>query len=204
MPVPAPAAPAPLVRKPVMLVGDPSGSEPGDGGPVPVELQYVGVGDLHQRWFGDQEIVARLAKELGPCMTGRAVVRMSWDEEVRKGGIWLLLAGDQLVCRPGAGEAVDLSPLSPLMQALTAYRDQVAGRFDFRVASFEVGLEVLDRTHLCRMKAGGQFPPDGSTFDACIDMGGEVRCLPDRERGHTVFAYPDVTHTRYLGACFKP
>lgn len=197
------APPAPIVRKPVLIVGEPEQGAT-SGGPVPVELQYEGVGELHQRWFGDQAIVTALAKELGPCMADRAVVRISWSEEERKGGIWLLLAGSQLVCRPKGGDPVDLSPMTPLATALANYRDQVAGRFDFRVASFAVGVEVLQKTNLCRFQAGGQFPPDGSSFAPCIDMGGELRCLADREKGATSFSYADPAHTAYLSACLAP
>lgn len=185
----------------MLVVGEAGEGQTDAGGPVPVELQYDGVGELHQRWFGDTAIVTQLAKDLGACMKDRAVVRMSWSEEERKGGIWLLIQGDQLTCRPPPG-SVDLTSVTPLTTALTRYRDQVAGRFDFRVASFAVGVEVLQRRHLCRLRAGGQFPPDGSTFDACIDMGGEIRCLPDTARGYTTFAYTDPEHTAYLAGCF--
>lgn len=187
-----------------MVVGDPANSSKPGAGPVPVELQYVGVGDLHQRWFGETDIVTHLATALGPCVTDRAVVRMTWDEPTKTGHIWLLVEGRQLTCRSTGTNPVDLTPFTPVSKALAAYRDEVAARFDFRVASFKVGIEVLQRTNLCRMQLGGQFPPDGSTFDACIDMGGEVRCLPDKKTGHVQFAYADPEHTAYLARCFAP
>lgn len=202
-PVPPPAPPPPVVKAPVHIVADAEERPEGSGGPVPVELQYVGVGELHQRWFGDTDIVTMLSKELGACMSGRAVVRMSWDEPTKTGGIWLLLAGDQLTCRPSGGIPLDLGPMTPLSKALTAYRDQVAGRFDFRVASFKVGLEVLEKTHLCRLRVGGQFPPDGSTFDGCVDMGGEERCVTEAKEGTTRFAFGDPAHTAYLERCLR-
>lgn len=192
------------MRKPVHIVASPDGSAPPPGdGPVPVELQYVGVGDLHQRWFGDEAIVTDLAVALGPCIRERAVVRTTWDEAAKTGRIELLVEGRQLACRASGTDPVDLAPFTPVTRALAAYRDAVASRFDFRVASFAVGVEVLQRTTLCRLTVGGQFPPDGSTFAQCVDLGGDVQCVEAAD-GTTRFAFADPQHTAYLAGCFAP
>ncbi len=171
---------------------------------VSIELQFVGVGGLHQRWFSDRAIVTDLAQSLATCMTGRAVIELSYDEEERIGRIKLLLSGDQVVCKPvKTGASVDASALVPLNTALTGYRDAVAGRFDFRVASFRIEHEVVSGTKGCALHVGGQHPPDGTTFAPCVTLGGEEACAKDPEDdGVSTFTFRTPQHASYLAQCF--
>lgn len=207
-PTPEPASsPKPIVSKPFPVVTAapaPEGEPAPSGGPVPIELQFEGVGDLHQRYFGDTEIVTPLATALGDCMKGRAVVRVSYDQERRIGRIRIYTDRDSLTCVPSrVGEGVDLRPLEPIGRALAAYRDTVAGRFDYRVASFKIDLEALHGTQLCRLQLGGQFPPDGSTWSACAVLGGEQVCAGDADDGVRQLVFPDAARNRYLLGCFR-
>lgn len=197
-----PPAPEPaVVSRPVPLPSAPASGEAGDG-PVQVELQFVGVGDLHQRWFSDRAIATRLAEGLTPCVRERAVVRMTWDDATFAGSIRLYVDQRSLTCHPERSDAaVDLAPFAPIARSLAAYRDAVANSFDLRVASFKVELEALDGTRLCRLTLGGQFPPDGSTWSPCVDLGGRTVCAGPREPGLTSFGFEDPADTRYLAGC---
>lgn len=195
-----------------MIVSRPMPAAPpadgASGGPVQVELQFEGVGDLHQRWFGDAAIVTRLAEALSPCVQERAVVRMSWDEPTFTGTIRLYLDRATLGCRAEHRDGVvDLTPMEPVARALAAYRDGVANTFDLRVGSFKVQVEALDGTRLCRVNLGGQFPPDGSTWHPCVDLGGTLTCAGDAEPGPRAdgvraFTFSDPADGKYLAGCF--
>jgi len=173
------------------------------GSPVPIELQFVGVGDLHQRWFGDTSIATDLSAALGTCMTDRAVIQISYDEDERIGRIRLYLDGDHSTCKPAIiDSSVELTPVQPLGEALARYRDAVAGRFDLRVSSFRIEIEMLAGTHGCVLHLGGQYPPDGSTWSSCVELGGEDVCVGPRDEGTALLRFPQQDHARYLAACF--
>lgn len=199
--------PAPIVTKPFPVVqADPAlaGKPVAPGGPVPIELQFDGVGDLHQRYFGDPAIVTQLATDLGACFKDRAVLRIAYDTEKRIGRIRLYADPATLTCRPGrTGDAVDLSALEPIGRGLAAYRDTVAGRFDYRVASFRIDLEALSGMHLCRLDLAGQFPPDGSTWSACVSLQGEQVCNGAPTDGVRALTLQPKKHADYLAACFR-
>ncbi|MEZ4316568.1 MAG: hypothetical protein R3F61_03670 [Myxococcota bacterium] len=212
-PPPPKKAPEVVNHAPVMAAAPEvePGGDPVVGGAVPVEVQFVGVGELHRRYFGDLEIVSDLSRGLGACVQERAVVRVSYDEDERIGRIRLLADGDQITCRPvlsggappvAGSSSLDVSGLEPLGRSLAAYRDVVAGRFDFRVASFRIELELLTGTNGCVMQLGGQFPPDGTTWDPCVDLGGERSCAPGGDDGTATFAFGDPKQTAYLARCF--
>lgn len=205
---PPPAPPEPTVERQAPVVAAPGPTADGEAPPsgpaaVPVELQFVGVGGLHKGWFGDLDIVTELSRELGSCMTGRAVVQLSYDENERIGRIRLILDGKQVTCSPTlAANTVDLTTLEPLGRALAKYRDTVAGRFDFRVASFRIQLELLDGTHGCVLQLGGQFPPDGSSWGNCVDLGGEKTCAGPEDEGSARLRFEQPDKAAYLGRCF--
>ncbi|MCB9676570.1 MAG: hypothetical protein H6737_15750 [Alphaproteobacteria bacterium] len=205
-PPPPPERPPPEVVKQEAIVAPPAPDASGDepiGGGVPIELQFVGVGGLHRRWFGDVGIVTDLSRGLGACMKDRAVVILSYDEEENIGRIRLVLDGDQVTCKPVAtGASVELSAVRPLGEALAAYRDTIAGRFDFRVASFRIELELLDGTNGCVLQLGGQYPPDGSTWNNCVDLGGEQKCVGPAREGTANMVFGDGEDARYLAKCF--
>lgn len=205
-PTPPPPAPAPAP----VVVSAPVPVEPrADGttdGLVPVELQFEGVGDLHRRWFSDRAIVTALSEGLAPCVRDRAVVRMAWDEPTFTGTIRLYVDRASLACNPPRGESVDLGAIEPIGRALAAYRDAVANTFDLRVSSFRIELEALDGTQLCRLTLGGQFPPDGTSWAPCADLGGRTVCAGDarpgaREPGVRLLSFADPADTVYVGRC---
>lgn len=203
-PVVEPAPAKPVVSKPfpVVQAGEP-GAPVAPGGPVPIELQFEGVGDLHQRYFGDREIVTQLAIDLGACMNERAVLKISYDTERRIGRIRVYVDPKNLACTPRrTPQGVDLSPLRPIGEGLARYRDTLAGRFDYRLASFRIDLEALSGTHLCRLDLAGQFPPDGSTWGACAVLGGEEVCAGEKTDGVSVLGFDDPKRTAYLASCF--
>lgn len=198
--------PQPIVSKPfpVVVPGAKPGEPVPEGGPVPIELQFVGVGGLHQGYFADSEIVTVLATELGPCLTERAVVRVSYDSERHTGRIRVFTDPKTLTCKPEKiAETVDLSPLQPVGQALANYRDTLASRFDFRIASFRIDLEALSGTNLCRLDLSGQFPPDGTTWSPCVSLGGERVCNGKASDGVKKLSLSPGKHTDYLAACFR-
>ena len=204
---PEPARPQPIVTRPFPVVqGDPShaGKPVPPGGPVPIELQFDGVGDLHQRYFGDSEIVTRLATDLGACFKERAVLRISYDSEKRIGRIRIYADPKTLTCIPTrTGDTVDLAAIEPIGRGLAAYRDTIAGRFDYRVASFRIDLEALAGMHLCRLDLAGQFPPDGSTWSACVSLQGEQVCNGEPTDGVRSLTLQPPKHADYLAACFR-
>ena len=143
----------------------------GDGRAVGVELQFVGLSGLIQGFMADARIVARLGNELGPCIASElAVVRATWDSEIRIGTITLELEPADLACLPKVADgSVDVSALEPLNRALANYRDEVSNNYDLRIQSFRTGIKVLSGMNHCALWSGGQYPPDGSTFSRCVD-----------------------------------
>lgn len=172
------------------------------GGAVPVELQFAGVGALHQRYFADDDILVALSETLGACVQDRAVVRVEYDNDTRIGKIRILEDAKQLTCHSTrSANTVDVSALAPLGKALASYRDTIAARFDFRIASFKIELEAVAGTHGCLLTLGGQFPPDGSTWSSCPTLGGESKCGGPKRDGVSVFAFESDTDAAYLNTC---
>lgn len=193
-PVVIPAAPAPEDGEPITA-----------GDAVPLELQFIGVGDLHRGWFADPAIAGPLSIGLGECMSGLTVVSIRYDEQTRIGRIRLVVhTPASFTCSIGRGTTVSLEPLQPVGRALAAYRDSVAGSFDYRVASFRIELEVRSGLEICELDLAGQFPPDGSTWSPCVNLGGDIGCAGPRDVGVASFAFPDPAHTAYLAGCFTP
>ena len=202
--VPAsPAPPSPTTEAP----SEPSsGTAPTiTGSGVPVELQFFGVGPLHKGFFTDPEAVTALSRALGPCVEGTAQVRVRWDAEERIGRLRLKVPPDGLTCLPvTTDEGWDLSPLEPVGRALAAYRDRVAGAFDYRLASFRLGVSFTRGSHQCVLKAAGQHPPDGTRWSPCVDFAGVERCGEgSREDGVTTLSFADERSRRDLAACFS-
>lgn len=198
-----------VVSKPVVVAPSipvPDGEAPHAGGPVPVELQFVDVGDLHQGWFSQPEIATALSKGLGACMATHSVIKIAYDDAEHTGSIRLVVDTPKAFrCEVQGAESVDLSAFAPLGKALARYRDTVAGKFDYRVSSFAIEIEALSGTKLCELEFFGQFPPDGTTFRACANLGGDRQCVgPEKGPGVTVFPFADPAHTAYLKACFTP
>lgn len=174
----------------------------GGAGSVPVEVQFDGVSPLYRGYFATPEWVAELGRGLGSCVTGRAVVVVSYDTVENLGKIVLHAEPQDLSChaRPG-GDALDVSALAPITTALGRYRDTLAAQRDVRLASFRVGIRVVEGMNICDLWAGGQFPPDGSTFSPCVGLAGNETCLGERHEGTTSLRTPDPDVAKTLARC---
>lgn len=191
-PVAAPApAPAPPALRTVV----------GDGSDASVALAFEGVGGLHRKFFSEPRLVGNLASALGPCLRGEATVRVRWEEEVRVGRITLEVDPAVLVCGIAArGDALDLSALAPVGRALAGYRDAVAGAFDLRVASFR-GEVRLPGQPACTLRLGGGFPPDGSRWHPCVELGDRTVCADGGDDGLVEVRLPEAADQSALRAC---
>jgi hypothetical protein len=170
------------------------------GSPVPVNLRFTTVGNLHQGFFADPPGVRALGAALGAC-TGHAVdLDVVWSQEDLEGRIFAQIPVGTWSCSPTAGaDAVDLAPLVPAARAVARYRDQVAGMSDFRISSFVVGVDLVRTTHTCRIRAIGQHPPDGTRFHPCPMIDGQKVCAEgDAKEGVTRLTSPDPTTAKLL------
>ncbi|MBW2255197.1 MAG: hypothetical protein JRI25_11435 [Deltaproteobacteria bacterium] len=171
---------------------------------VPVELYFYGVSALHQSFFSNADAVGDLGAALGACLSETAQVAVSWNEEERIGRIFLRVPPEALsACLPqdGAG-GVDLSPLEPVGVALAAYRDRVAGAFDFRVASFRIGVSFTRGARTCTVWAAGQHPPDGRAWSSCMDFHDRTACAGAADEGVTRIALQGAD-LKYARDCFR-
>jgi len=177
---------------------------PAGEGDVAVTIAFQGVGNLHKGYFRTDDLVEGLGSGLGGCVADPAEVLVSWDAEENLGTILLHTVGTQLACKPApVGDALDASPLVPVGQALAAYRDGVANRFDLRIASFRTGVRVIRGTQVCDVWFAGQFPPDGTTVSPCAHLQGHEVCGPGSARdGVTQLELP-AEGAAQLRACFR-
>lgn len=161
------APPAPLPSPPAERAGQMA------------ELVYVwnNVGPYYQGLFTTQEPMTRLAMGLGPWVEGRANIAVYWNEEDDVGRIRLVLLPGTLP-RPlsGEGPLIPLHELAPLTAPLAAYRAELAGRFDLRLASFRVELESVRGAQMCVVGITGAHPADGSLISPCVEINGQQRC----------------------------
>ncbi len=210
-PPPEPAVPEPTVQEaqdaalalqaaapPVPLPSPPAGR----AGAM-AELVYVwnGVGPYYQGLFTSQEPMTRLAMGLGPWVEGRANIAVYWNEEEDIGRIRLvLLPGTLLQPLSGEGPVIPLHELAPLTQPMAAYRSELAGRFDLRLASFRVELESVRGAQMCVVGITGAHPADGTLISPCVEINGLQRC-GQPEAGGVRFP-EDVADT--LRRCLSP
>lgn len=177
----------------------------GGAGSVPVEVQFDGVSPLYRGYFSTTGWVAELGRGLGGCVTGRAVVIVTYDSVENLGTIRLHAEPADLTCLGRFdGDALDVSALTPITRALARYRDTLAAERDVRLASFRIGLRVVEGMNVCDLWAGGQFPPDGSTFDPCVGVAGNEVCLGERHAGTTALVARDPAVEKTLQRCFGP
>ena len=174
-------------------------------GSVDVELRFHGVGGLHRTFFSDADAVSALGRALGPCVVQTAQVVVSYDQETRIGRIVLKVPPDGLRCLPrAAGDAVDLSPLEPVGVALASYRDALAGGYDYRLASFRVGVTATRGARSCSLWLAGDHPPDGRRWSPCVTVPtGELCAEGSAEEGITVLVMPDRHGRDYVRACLS-
>jgi hypothetical protein len=171
---------------------------------VAITLQFRGVGPQYQNYFSQPAFVGALGTALGACQVEEAVVLITYDSENWIGTITLETSPESLTCPVRLTEVgADLSAMSPIGMALAAYRDQVSGTFDIRIASFRVGVSLLRNTHLCTFWIGGQYPPDGSAWSPCASFAGNEHCAAgEKTAGVHVLAFEGDDDRRYVEACF--
>ena len=191
---PVPVGPPPkIVQIAPEEPDDPGGPPRAPGSPVAVQLRFTTVGNLHQGFFAEPKPVRALGTSLGGC-TGHAVeVDVVWSQDELEGRIFAVVPPSAWSCTPRwAGDGVDLSPAIPAAQALARYRDQVSATSDFRISSFLVGLDLVSTQHTCRIRAYGQYPPDGTRFHPCVLVDGQRVCAAgDPKEGVTRLVTPD-------------
>ncbi len=180
--IPDPPPPPPRV---VTVPGTPAPEPTPDGGgtvisggsAVPIQLRFTSVSQLHQGFFLRESGLRGLGRELAACTDHAVAVDVVWSQAELEGRLVAEVPRTSSRCEPEQLEAgLDLAPLTAVAGAVARYRDDVAGRSDFRIASFKVAVDVVSRGAVCRFSAAGQHPPDGSSFDRCVRIGGDVVC----------------------------
>lgn len=210
--VPSPPLPPSPPAQPSAPDAMPAPAEVVAGGPVHVadelaeiRLGFDGVGPLHQGFFKQERFVLELGEALAVCGAGPHELLVSYDTARRIGHIELVVEPGEFGCLPTrTDEGWDLAALRPVGVALAAYRDAVAGAYDYRVASFRGGIRYLRGVKLCSLQMGGQYPPDGTTWSRCVKFAGNEVCgVGDPEVGVLVITL-GAEHADYLSACFSP
>lgn len=208
-PEPVPAAPPPKIVT-VSPPAEPAGADGGgtvvSGNPsaVPVQLRFSGVSGLHQGFFMRDSGLRGLGQGLATCTEHAVAVDVVWNQEELEGRLVAEALLDSSTCAPRAiDDGIDVRELTSLSRAVAAYRDDVAGRSDFRIANFKVAVDAVALGTVCRFRAAGQHPPDGTSFDRCIRIGGERVCadaLEDQD-GYTRLRSSDPAVVRSLQRC---
>ena len=170
--------PAPARSGPVVIVGEPLSGEdtpaeglPGSSPPTTLQLRFEGVSRLHQGYFSAPVLLRKLAEGLAGCV-GTVDVEIAYDTPKRLGTITMAVEPEELFCKPEReASGINLRPLEPLGRALASYRSSVASSYDVRVATFEVWLRTRGGEVSCGLKLAGQYPPDGSTWSPCVEVG---------------------------------
>ena len=169
-----------------------------------VDLQTEGLSPLYKGFFRHPPFVAQLAENLGPHVRSRsATVKVVWDEPTVTGTIQLLVPdGEEPLAVVGRGlskeDRLDTVPLQPYVTALDAYRGAVGDRYDLRVLSFGIAMELWDPRSECRCLwpvvagggARGDSPVPGPTitcrepFGEAYELSADGDAWPAEIRGH--------------------
>jgi len=195
---------------------DASGGQPGAdatgsslqvnaGTAVPIQLRFTTVGALHQGYFGRPALVQKLGKGLGACTTHTVDVDVVWSQANLEGRVVAVVPAGSTSCTPTrSGDVVDLRPLVPMSRAVARYRDAVANSSDLRVANFVVALDWTQQGTICRLRAAGQYPPDGTRYHPCIHVNGQPACAAgDAEKGVESLRFTDPAAARLASPCFR-
>ncbi len=167
-----PKTPVEAPRTAAELAEVPPGTEP-----IQVEITWDGIGALYKGFFSSQEALTQLSLRLASHVKPPAQLRISWDQEHMLGGLRLVVPPGGFVQPPTIRDgALDLDALAPISVALAGYRDAVAGRYDIRVQSFVVGIDLYRGPAHCRVGIAGTPPPDGSELDVCLTLNGKMAC----------------------------
>ena len=147
------------------------------GQPVPIVLVWEGVAPLHKGFFSEPEFVEQLGRDLSGFINPPVNVYVSFDSNRHIGRILVRLLPQTAVgLQRSVDGLIDITAISPVLQALARYRGSVAGRFDTRVEAFHVGIESFRGAQYCRFGAAGTPPPDGTVIDRCILLNGQEQC----------------------------
>lgn len=142
--------------------------------PVKLYLDFAGIGALHKTFFTDTRVTRKLQQKLHGHVSGPVGVLI--DFEKNQGRIRIQVDPKYLVANLGSPDAVQMSSLVPLTQAVAFYRDWVAGHYDLRVHNFEIGLDITPKNSVCKITVTGDPPPDGTQFAPCIEVDGAALC----------------------------
>jgi len=169
--------------------------------PAELVLIWEGIGALHRSFFSNPDLTAPLSRALGVSLQGASNIYVRHDGENFAGQIRLQLRpGTLRVPVPITQTHVQLQHLVPITRALATYRSQVAARFDFRIESFEIGIESFRGASGCILRSAGGPPPDGTVVSPCVEINGAEHCGVAEASG-TRFA-PEIV--KKLGVCLAP
>lgn len=124
--------------------------------PLRVDLELEGLSPLYKGFFSQQSFLQALASDLAPHVVHPSVtIKVVWNETDKAGTIQMLVPeGEALLPATGPkfkeDRLLDPEPLGPYYAALEAYRSGVGDRYDLRVLSFGVALEMWDSSSECR------------------------------------------------------
>ena len=150
---------------------------PSTSEPVQVVLVWEGIAPLHKGFFSEPAFVRQLGRDLAGWVKPPVNVYVSFDSNRHIGRVQVRLLPDtgQGLLRTDDAK-LDITAISPVLQALARYRGAVAQRFDTRVNAFHVGIESFRGAQYCRFGAAGTPPPDGTVVDRCVILNGVERC----------------------------
>jgi hypothetical protein len=175
------------------------------GAAAPIQLRFTSVSQLHQGFFLREQGLRRLGRDLAPCTDHAVAVDVVWSQQDLEGRLVAEVPRQSSRCEPlPIDGGLDLEPLTAVARAMATYRDDVAGRSDFRIANFKIAVDVVSRATVCRFSAAGQHPPDGSSFDRCVRVGGDVVCAdPVADGGATRLVSSDPAVVASLRRCLR-
>lgn len=160
--------------KPTASEGEPP--RPADQ-PLIVDLQMEGLSPLYKGFFSDPPFKAQIARDLGPHVDSRsATVKVVWHEPTVTGTISLLVPdGEPLLAAVGK-RFVDDATLHPslldaYLRTIEGYRTAVGERYDLRVLSFGLTLELWDPHTECRC-----LWPTVNSADDRAQLGPHITC----------------------------
>jgi len=160
--------------------------------PLRVDLELEGLSPLYKGFFSQQSLLQTLAGDLAPHIANPSVtVKVVWNETDKAGTIQMLVPeGEAPLAATGPtfrdDRSLDPAPLAPYYSALEAYRAGVGERYDLRVLSFGLALEMWDSTSECRClwpavrgEQGGLVP--GPRITCREPLGGTLELTQDGE-----------------------
>jgi len=165
----------------------PPESDPVRETPLVVDLQMENLSPLYKGFFSHKPFVQALATDLAPHVRSRsATVKVIWSPEDGVGAIQLLVPdGESSLTEAGRRLAeerwLEAEPLMPYLRAVDGYRSALGGRYDLRILSFGLALEVWDPHSESRclwpaVQEGGEPPVLGPTL-ICHDPFGKTEEL---------------------------